>query len=156
MNSTNSSSNFTYTYYTAEDVLNMFGSTLLLDVLNFYPYLVLSVIGLFLSILTLVALFSPGFDMNFYKYLKVYTVNNIVNSFINLSNFLAGTTYHILPWTNSKLAIDYYVYGITCTLNICYFYGGVINIVIALDRITFFKRHSILSFHRTNYLLLSW
>jgi hypothetical protein len=135
----NNSTNASY-YYTMDQVLTLYGSTWILDGLNLYLYTAFSVIGLLLSIFSLLIFCrnDPEFNIALYTYLRVYMFNNILSSFINIFNF-TYSSYRFLPWSNSYETSVYYNYILIPVANICYYYSGVLDIIIILDRMTYFN-----------------
>jgi hypothetical protein len=126
-----------HVYPTMDELFKMYGSTWALDSINLFGYTAVSIAGFILSAFSLVILRSDEFKIPLYAYLRVYCLSNIICSFINIFNFVFST-YRIFEWSNSYGAQVYYNYILIPVVNISYFYGSVLNIVIILDRISYF------------------
>jgi hypothetical protein len=126
-------------FYTVDSLLTTYGSTWILDTLNMYLFTFVSVLGLVLSILSLVVFCDKDFTIALYTYLRVYSANNIVLCFLETFNFFY-TTYRIIPWSNSYWTQFYYNYILIPVSVLCYFYSGVLSVIIQLDRIGHFAK----------------
>jgi hypothetical protein len=140
MNSPNDEFNITeYIYLTVDEVLSAFGSTWAMDCLNFYMFTIVSIMGFFMSILSFKVFNQRDFNLALYSYLRVYTVGNMITSFVSIFNFL-GNSYQILPWSNGYWPQAYFNFILIPVTCILYFYGSVLNIFILLDRIAYFNK----------------
>jgi hypothetical protein len=139
MNSSNISS---YTYYSLDEILTSVGSNWFLDNLNLYPLTLISIVGLILKIISFVVFLDKEFTIPLYAYLKVFSINNTLLCLVCVINFTA-TTHRIFEWSNTWWAQVYYNYVFILFEALFYCYGGFIvhlNVVIMLDRISFFNR----------------
>lgn len=122
-----------------DSVLTKYGSTIFLDTFNLYPYTIISTLGFLLSTLSLVVFMNrKEFDgIRLYVYLRVYSINNMILCFVNIFNF-TFCSYRILSWSNSFPSQVFFNYLFTPISSVCYFYGSVLDILILMDRISFF------------------
>jgi hypothetical protein len=134
----NLSSNGTIEYPTLDEVLTAYGSTWALDYINLYGYTFVSISGFILSIFSYVIFLDDEFNIPLYAYLRVYCINNILSAFITIFNFTYSSI-RILEWSYSYGAQVYYNYILIPVANICYLYISVLNIVILLDRMSYFS-----------------
>jgi hypothetical protein len=125
-----------YSYMTMDEVLTLYGSTWALDYLNLYFYTIVSIVGFVLSMFSLVIFQDDEFSLPLYAYLRVYSINNILGSFINIFNFVYSSI-RIFEWSNSHEAQVYYNYISMPIANVCYSYSGVLNNAITLDRMAY-------------------
>jgi hypothetical protein len=116
-----------YTYYSVDD---------------FYPT-ILGILGFALNTLSFVALcksveFNKRPNASLYFYMKVYSLTNAFLSFISIFTFV-GCSYRLYSWSNCLPTQIYYsiVLGISSSL-MC-MYASILEIVIILERITYFK-----------------
>ncbi len=126
------------TFYTLDEYLTMYGSTWALDYLSLYPLTIISVLGLCLNTLSLLVFRSDEFNIPLYAYLRVYSITNILQSFVSIFNFVYST-YRIVAWSNSYGAHVYYNYVSIPVTSLIYFYASLIGLIVLLDRITCFQ-----------------
>ncbi len=79
-------------------------------------------------------------DIPLYKYLKIYTLSNMVILASTAVSFIT-CAYRVFPWTNSELTLHIGIYYLLQIENLAYFYGSVLDCVILLDRISTFKKN---------------
>jgi hypothetical protein len=116
-----------------------FGSTWILDILNLYPYSILSILGIILSSFALAIFQDEEFNIPLYKYLRIYTTNSIVNCVLSLGNIFWSVR-RIIPWSNSYFTQVYALYVFLPFATMCYFFSSVLDILILLDRIGHFNK----------------
>lgn len=147
MNGTYLNSNVTtdvyYYYYSVDQILNWYGSYLILDELNLYLVTSVSLIGFALNVVSYFILsnrsvFRPSLDL--FKYLRVYSVNNAVFCLLTALGFVQFT-YRIFPWTNSYWPFVYIDYIFVPVQTILYTYCSFLNIAILIDRIAIYDRN---------------
>jgi hypothetical protein len=63
----------------------------------------------------------------------------VIQSFITIFNFTAST-YRIIPWANSYLTQVYFNFVFVPVQSFCYLYGSLLNILILIDRISYFNK----------------
>jgi hypothetical protein len=132
--------NSTYEYYTLDYILTHFaGSTWATDNFNFWPFVTIGPIATLLSILAFIVLQDPEFDIDLYKYMRVYTVNNALLTLLITFQWL-NCCIRIIPWTNSYMGQAVCIYFVVNTANALYFYGSLIDILMILDRIAIFNK----------------
>lgn len=139
MNQTSNETDESYYYYNLDEFLTQYGSTYALEAFNFYPFIVVSVLGLILNGLAGYIFSTRAFESKLYVYLRVYCVNNMLMCFLNIFNF-TYTIFRALDWTNSYASQFYYAYIYSPLINIIYFYGTFLDMLILLDRISFFNK----------------
>jgi hypothetical protein len=116
--------------------IEIIGSSWLTDVLNFYPFTIFGILGLTLNLLAFAILANKReFHMSMYTYLRVYTVQNSIMCLISTFNFLC-TSYRLFSFVNSYTAQLFAQFIYIPIANFCYFYNGVLEILILLDRIS--------------------
>jgi hypothetical protein len=127
----NSTSNVTY--FSMRVWYNRFGSAPYQEwiYLDLFP---IGIIGIFLNILSLKVLQSKEFEHSFYSYLRAYIVNSIFLCFSNGTRFM-NVTRSIFGFSNTYNANWYIVYIIIPINNICYHYGGFLDIVLGFERV---------------------
>ena len=115
-----------------------YGSLWIIDVLYIALLCPLSVVAVFLNILSFKIFSSKGFSKkNLNKYFKVYTINSMVISALFSFNFLVRTP-TILEFTNSYTARFIAIKIMFPLFAIIYFYLSILDIVISLERISHF------------------
>jgi hypothetical protein len=134
----NSTINSSYQYYTTDEIFLKYGSTWALDVLNLYPYITVSSLGVLLSILALIIFQDSEFNTPLYVYMRVMSAVNILQSSLNIFNF-AFTTLRIIPISNTYAAQFFFNFIFSPVASTCYFYSSVLGLIILLDRISYFK-----------------
>jgi hypothetical protein len=125
--------------YTLDAVLTKYGSNFYLDLFNLVPFTLVSVVGFVLNTFSFVAFLDDEFKgIHLYSYLRVYCINNMIMCFLNIFNFVYSSI-RILPWSNSFLTQLYSNYVYIPITNFNYFYGSLLDIVILLNRISYFN-----------------
>jgi hypothetical protein len=138
-NITNSSYSYYYYYYGLDYTFNSVGYVLLTDQLYTFLITSVSVIGLFLNILSLLAFNHNDLpDMPLYKYLKVYTTTGMIINFFYIFEFLS-ISLHYIPFARTYVGQVYYNFILIPIASTGYFYGSVLDIIITLDRIANFS-----------------
>ena len=125
------------TYYTIDFLLTTYGSTWILDNLNLYLFTIVSIFGLFVSILSLLVFQDKEFNIPLYAYLRVHSINNTILSLISIFNFIYSS-YRILSWSNAYWTQVYYNYIYIPLSVLSYFYSSALSVIILLDRISYF------------------
>jgi hypothetical protein len=110
-------------------------------------------IGFFLNILSLIVLNNKDIsDMTMYKYLRVYAFTGIIVNFIFIFDFLA-VSFRYIPFAKAYQPQVYYSYILLPVVSNGYLYSTILDIIITLDRISFFNRRVksllVLSAYRT-------
>lgn len=141
MNDTVSFDNSTSTYYyDLESLLVSFGSIYPLDCFNFYVYLITSISGFVLSVFSFwVFMHKDQFDIAMYDYMRVKTLNSACQCFFSSFNCFYAS-FRLFSFSNSYWS---QFYSIFIFLPICetnYYYGGVIDVLVLIDRVSFFNR----------------
>jgi hypothetical protein len=138
MKNTSLNSSNEYLYPTLDNVLTAYGSTWALDYIHLYGYTFVSIAGFVLSFFSFKIFLDTEFNIPLYAYLRVYCINNAISSFVSIFSF-TYTTYRIFDWSNSWTTQFYYNCIMVPIVNISYLYCSVLNIVITLDRISYFN-----------------
>ena len=90
--------------------LNLIGSTKLLDSLYFYILTPISGVSFILNSMVFYVLYKNFFqNSTFYNYLKVYVLNCLVLSFLQMTAF-TNKTYRLFGFTNTYGAMFYGCY----------------------------------------------
>ena len=115
-----------------------YGNYFYIDILYITVLCPVSVIGVFLNLITLKIFKSRCFSTkNVYKYFKVYTINSLIICFLFSINFLFRSP-TILEYTNTyavRLLGIKIMFPIFATI---YFYLSILDIVISLERVSHF------------------
>jgi hypothetical protein len=122
-----------------DDLFYAFGQTLLLNGLNFYPFVIFGSFGFILNIFSFIIFQQTEFNTPLYQYLKVYSINSAQVCFFATFVFLANTQV-MFEWSNSYWTHVYYLHVFVPFANTGYFYGTVLDILITLDRIANFNK----------------
>ena len=118
--------------------LEKYGNSWIIDVLYIALLCPLSVVGVFLNILSFKIFSSKGSSKkNLNKYFKVYTISSIVICTFFSFNFLVRAT-TILEFANSYAARFISTRILFPIFAILYFYLSLLDIVISLERISHF------------------
>ena len=138
MNSSSTRTQQTF-YPRLEFWLNLIGAKIAYEYLNFYFILIVSLVGFFLNstsllILTRKSLFT---STDFYKFMRVYTLNSMILSLFLASTFVT-TSYRFLSISSSYARSLFYVYVYVPFL--CYFYlnSSLLEICMVFERISYF------------------
>lgn len=123
------------------NILTSMGSTPALDTWMLYPYFVLSLIATLCNIFNLIVFNHSSFNTPLYKYLRVYCFTNIVYCVFGMARAFTAS-YRIIWWANSKPVRYFYVYAYIPVSNIAYFFNSLIDILILIDRISFFSKRA--------------
>ena len=126
-------------FYTLDDLLTSYGSTWILDILNLYLFTIISILSLIANLISFIIFCKMINSLPLNQYLRVYCVSNVCISLVSVFNFLA-TSYRLINWSNSFWTQAYYNYVYTPVANLSYFYSGVLDIVILLERIAIFNK----------------
>jgi hypothetical protein len=117
----------------------MLGPDLLLDSLYLYMDTIVGGIGLILNVLSFVVFLDKEFEMKLYSYMRVYTINSALISLITGLAFVSNALRYF-SWTHSYPAQVFYVYVYIPVLITGYYYGTLLDMIITLDRISFFLK----------------
>jgi hypothetical protein len=94
---------------------------------------------MFLNALAFFVLQDPELNIDLYKYMRVYMVNNTILSLMLTFQWI-NACFRVISWTNSELGQKLAIYFIGNTANVYYFFGSIIDIFMLLDRIAIFKK----------------
>lgn len=127
-------------YDSLDDILSNYGSNIYLDTFNLYPFTIISILAFLTSSFSLLVFMnSAEFDnIRLFVYLRVYSANNMVLCFLNIFNFTYSSI-RIIEWTNSFGSQVYYNYVYAPVTGLSYFYASALDILVLLDRISFFN-----------------
>lgn len=125
-------------YYDLEQILIDHGSLLPLDIFNLYPYLLVSVLGFLLSLFSFIVFQSDKFKIPFYEYMRVYTLNGTIACLVSIFNCF-NSSIRIVSFSNSFLVQAYNIYVFLPIASTTYFYGSVLDILILIDRLSYFN-----------------
>jgi hypothetical protein len=152
-NSTMNTSNTTSQYYPSfEFWLQVFGSTMFIDTLYFAFVPLVSLLGFIFNLIGLKVLFNNQFkSTKLYSYLKVYMVNSALVCLASVGIIFNSRRYFNLQ--NSYFSNFYIVYIYIVIVNTGYFYGGLLDILIILDRIFIIKNKSTLLSKQSSWLI---
>ena len=120
--------------------LKSYGSTHLYDAIFLFAFPPIGLISLAANIFSYV-IFSARYFRNkpLYTYLKVICLNSsIINLVFAISFICASRRY--LDLANTEFATYFRCYIKIPFINTCYFYGSLIDIVLAIDRLIEFTR----------------
>jgi hypothetical protein len=141
--SSSSDTDYYYHYDTVDDVLlALIGSSRFTDHLNFYPFLIVGFLGLVLNTFSFIVFTTSDrheFTAPLYTYLRFYTVQNALMCLVNTFNFVCNS-YRLFPFANTYWAQIFAQFIFIPVNNLCYFYSGVLDIAILLDRISIFDQ----------------
>jgi hypothetical protein len=117
---------------------NKMGSTWLLDSLFFYVSSPIAFIGFLLNLLSFAILCKIKIkSTKLYKYLRVYSINSSFICFILMFGFV-GLSPRLFPFFNHYLSKFYRCKLIGFIFTTIYCFGNVLDIIIALDRLSIF------------------
>ena len=137
MNSSNQT-NDTSLFYPAEYWYAFFGSTPLLNALFYYLLTPISILGVFLNLLSFYILCKSKFpNLALYSFLRVYVIESFILNFF-LSLFFIPNSYGTISFANSYPSAFYMAYIYTPFLNVFVLFGSFLDICISLDRIFMF------------------
>jgi hypothetical protein len=131
-----------------EFIFESLGSTLIGDIIDLFINPIVCLFGLISNLIAFRLLFSEQFkSIKLYNYLKVYLINSALLC-LTIIGFLANSRRFL--YLNSY-ASNFYVIHIGLTIvSTCYFYAGVLDILIILDRIFLItNKNGILSYLST-------
>jgi hypothetical protein len=118
--------------------LTIFGSTWSLDMFMSYPYIIASILGFIFNSYSLAVFQDAEFNIDLYKYMRVYCVNNMAVCLFGAGNCFFATK-RLLPWSNSYYTSAYSSFFYIPMMNVHNLNGSLIDIYILLDRIANFN-----------------
>jgi hypothetical protein len=128
------SSNSTFNL-SKEAWLRKVGMTAMSDYLIFYILGGVSLVGVLLNLISIVVLRKKRFDtVQLFKYLRVYVLNSLVLCLVSVFNFV-HTTHYLFDFTNTYSARAFGAYFYTNVVTLAYFYGGVLDIYLNIERL---------------------
>lgn len=128
------SSNSTFNL-SKEAWLKKVGMTAMSDYLIFYILGGVSLVGVFLNLISIVILRKKRFEtVQLFKYLRVYVLNSLVLCLVSIFNFV-HTTHYLFDFTNTYSARAFGAYFYTNIITLTYFYGGVLDIYLNIERL---------------------
>lgn len=118
-----------------DELLTAFGSTWALDHINIYPFTFFGIVGLFLNLFGLLVFVNSRFQLQLYKYMRVYS---LVNALICLfsSFWFINISIRVFPFTNSYWTQVLSVKVLLPLTNLLYFYSGCLDVLILVERIS--------------------
>jgi hypothetical protein len=120
-------------YYSLNYWYESLGSTLIHEIV-YISLVPIGIIGILLNILALFILRSNKFRLSFYTYLRAYTICSVFICFFNATQFSAGVR-RSLPFTNSKLSIQYFSYVYIPFFTGINVYGTSLDVVLSIERV---------------------
>ena len=138
MNSSSTQTQQTY-YLNLDFWLNLIGAKITYEYLNTYFITIVSIVGFFLNstslfILTHKSLFT---STDFYKLMRVYTLNSIILSLIQATTFVT-TSNRLLGIASSYERSLYYIYFYVPFLSFFYLNSSLLEICMVFERISYF------------------
>lgn len=134
--------------------LRSVGSSPLYDALYLFAFPPISTISLLTNLLVIAILSARFFKRKaIYNYLRVSCLNSSVVSLIYVITFICDSRRY-LAVSNSEFATYFRCYFKIPVINTCYFYGSVLDIVLAIDRLVEFTPIKT-DFRRMNSMLVS-
>lgn len=127
-------------YFTVDHILNLYGSYMILNTFNLFVVASVGFIGFILGLISCFLLSNRSVfnsSLAFYKFLRIYALNNALVCLITAFTFVQFT-YRIFPWLNSYWSIAYIDFVFVPILTVLYFYCNFLNIAILVDRIAIY------------------
>lgn len=121
-----------------DHLLTAYGSTWALDIVNFYPFIIISTIGLALSVLCFVIYLDPKLDIPLYKYMRVHSVVSAAMCALSIFWFI-NCAFRVAPFTNSYWTQIASINVILPLTNLLYFYSSLLDIATLIERITIYN-----------------
>jgi hypothetical protein len=126
------------TYYSFEQLLVIFGSVWTQDVL-FISLIPIGFIGFLLNILTLIILNDKSiFELKVFDYLRLFTVNSGTICLLIMTRFV-DKSQNIIEFSNSYVAVFYFTKIYYPLINILFFNGTCLDILLSFDRVVSFS-----------------
>lgn len=127
------------TSYLTKDVwFEIFGSNMILDSLYIYLMTPVSFIGFLLNLLSFYIFTKNRFDSTpIFAYFKVYTINSSIICLLS-STYFVIVTYKYFEFSNTFESRVYGCYVYIPILTTAYFYSGVLDVYISLERLFYF------------------
>lgn len=119
--------------------LEMIGSSWFLDGLYLFLFTPVSMLGVILNIFSFLVLTNKKFNFYLYKYLRIYCLNSTI---VNLTGafIFCSRSRRFLGFNNSYLSMLYECFIYIAICNTSYFYGGVLEIPIILERLCYLNK----------------
>lgn len=112
----------------------------ILDYMNLYFFSTVTALALATSSISLIVYTAREFTIPLYSFFRVYCINNMIFCFILLCNFTINTP-RILPFSNTYIVQALKAFVVLPITYTSFYYGRLLNMVIILDRIAYYKRH---------------
>lgn len=139
MNNTTFALNTTESFKTLDKWLELIGSFWILDSLYLFLFTPVSIVGFFLNTLSLIALRDEHFTLSLYEYLRVYCFSGAFLSLVS-SFIFCSRSRRFVEFNNSYLAMIYECFVYISIGNTLYFFTGVLDIAIILERLSSFNQ----------------
>ena len=130
-------------YLTKNEWFDQIGSTLTKEIMCLFITTPVSVLGFIFNIVAYAILSKKIFDkIDFYSYMRMYTLNSIVVNFLSAFLFTANSN-HFFDFSYASPIPSYYLsYVYIPMINLCMFFTILIEIVISIERINSLNRFS--------------
>lgn len=117
----------------------LLGRTRLLEQLDFIPVIVTGAVGFLLnSICLYIYRDRREFSLPIFDYLRVYTLNSTIIGFLSTFVFVS-TSGRFIRWTNTYQSFAFFLYFDYQIINLGYFFGTMLDILITIDRVCILK-----------------
>lgn len=134
------SQQFIYEIQDLDQLFSYLGQTWLQAYLQVIIFPLTGTLGFVFSIISfLVLLDTRVFESNLFAYIRVYSLNNAALSLVSTFYFMPSA-FRLLPWTNSYSSLAWFNYIYIPVGNLTFFYSGLLNVLIQLDRVSIFVK----------------
>jgi hypothetical protein len=128
-------------YFTLEHWYTSLGSTFVTEVI-YVSLIPIGIIGILLNLFALLVLRSDKFNLPFYTYLRIFTINGIFICLINGTQFTIGVR-RIIPSTNTKFSMLYVCYVYVPVIRLLNLYGSTLDVVLSMERVSLLSKRMV-------------
>ena len=123
---------------TIDEYLDSIGNVLIIDILYMYVNTTVTILGTLLSGICIWIFFNKEFDQSFYLYYKILSINSFIHEFLGFWYSICYSP-RFVPFKYQHACVDYGNTFVAIHF-FCFFYSGLIEVGILLDRIKIFTQ----------------
>jgi hypothetical protein len=121
---------------TLDQWFTLLGSSFVIDGFYLFVFTPVSFIGLISNMISCTVFCQEEFKNNIHKYFKFYSINSAVLNLFGIFCFCFSRRF--LKFASNYYAIAFLCYVIIPVTNTCYFIGGIMDLIILLERLSAF------------------
>lgn len=129
-------------------LLYVIGSSRVSDAIGLFLIPIIIIIGITLNIIGFLVLYiDKEFNSNLYLFLKAHFFNSVITNILGILVPFVTAHHYLTQFSNSWFAFMYLNQIAVPIINTAYFYGNILDVWMALDKVGIFSR-SVTKFNR--------